>query len=62
MISNFNQICQLAAIEHLKMRRSHCFSVAFDPILFKLAGNEDMNCKLNEFGFRSDQPTDFYVN
>ena len=33
----------LAALERLKNRRHHFFSVAIDPILFKLAGNEDMH-------------------
>ena len=33
---------ELAALEHLK-NRHHFFSVAIDPILFKLAGNEDMH-------------------
>ena len=36
-------IMELAALEHLKNRRHHFFSVAIDPILFKLAGNEDMH-------------------
>ena len=34
---------ELAALEPLKNLRLHFFSVAFDPILFKLAGNEDMH-------------------
>ena len=33
---------ELAALERLKNRRHHLFSVATDPILFKFAGNEDM--------------------
>ena len=33
----------LAALKRLKNRRHHFFSVAIDPILFKLAGNEDMH-------------------
>ena len=32
---------ELAALEHLKNRCHHFFSVAIDPILFKFAGNED---------------------
>ena len=34
---------ELAALECLKNRRHHFFSVAIDPILFKLTGNEDMH-------------------
>ena len=34
---------ELAALERLKNRRHHFFSVAIDPILFKLTGNEDMH-------------------
>ena len=34
---------ELAAHERLKNLRHHFFSVAIDPILFKLAGNEDMH-------------------
>ena len=43
---------ELAALERLKNRRHHFFSVAIDPILFKLAGNEDMHNALDEFEFR----------
>ena len=32
-----------SALQRLKNRRHHFFSVAIDPILFKLAGNEDMH-------------------
>ena len=46
---------ELAALERLKNRRHHFFSVAIDPILFKLAGNEDMHNILDEFEFRPDQ-------
>ena len=42
---------ELAALERLKNRRHHFFSVAIDPILFKLAGNEDMHNILDEFEF-----------
>ena len=42
---------ELAALERLKNRRHHFFSVAIDPILFKLAGNEDMHNILDEFNF-----------
>ena len=34
---------ELAALERLKNRCHHFFSVALDPILFKLADNEDMH-------------------
>ena len=34
---------ELAALEGLKNRRHHFFSIAIDPILFKLAGNEAMH-------------------
>ena len=49
---------ELVALERLKNRRHHFFSVAIDPILFKLAGNEDMHNILDEFEFRPDQTTD----
>ena len=48
---------ELAVLERLKNRRHHFFSVAIDPILFKLAGNEDMPNSLDEFEFRPDQTT-----
>ena len=38
------------------------FSVAFDPILFILAGNEDMHKISNEFVFWPDQTTDYEVS
>ena len=50
---------ELAALERLKNRRHHFFSVAIDEILFKLAGNEDMHIILDEFEFRPDQTTDW---
>ena len=46
---------KLAALVHLKMQCIHFFSVAIDLILFKLAGTEDMNNILDEFGFPTDQ-------
>ena len=49
---------ELAALERLKNRRHHFFSVAIDPILFKLAGNEDMHNILDEFEFRPDPTTE----
>ena len=53
---------ELAALEHRKNRPHHFFSVAIDPILFKLAGNEDMHNILDEFEFRPDLTTDYGVN
>ena len=53
---------ELAALESLKSRRHHLFSVAIDPILFKLAGNEDMHNILDEFEFRPDQTSDYGVS
>ena len=53
---------ELAALESLKNRRHHFFSVAIDPNLFKLAGNEDMHNILNEFEYRPDQTTDYGVS
>ena len=37
----------------------HLFSVVFDPILFILAGNEDMHKISDEFDFRPDRTTDY---
>ena len=53
---------ELAALECLKNRRHHFFSVAIDPILFKLTGNEDMHNILDEFEFRPDLTTDYGVS
>ena len=53
---------ELAALEPLKNRRHHFFSVAIDPILFKLAGNEDMHNISDEFEFQLDQTTDYGVS
>ena len=50
---------ELAALERLKNRRHHFFSVAIDPILFKLAGNEDTHNILDDFEFRTDLTTDY---
>ena len=47
---------ELAALERLKNRRHHFFYVAIDPILFKLAGSEDMHNILDEFEFRQIGP------
>ena len=40
----------------------HHFSVAFGPILFILAGNEDMHKILDEFEFQPDRTTDYRVS
>ena len=53
---------ELAALERLKNRCHHFFSVAIDPILFKLTGNEDMHNILDEFKFRPDWTTDYGVS
>ena len=52
----------LAALERLKNRRHRFFFVVIDPILFKLAGNEDMHNILDEFEFRPDLTTDYGVS
>ena len=53
---------ELAALERQKNRRHPFFSVAIDPIFFKLAGNEDMHNILDEFEFRPDRTTDYRVS
>ena len=53
---------ELAALERLKNRRHHFFSVAIDPILFKLAGNEDRHNILDEFEFQPDLTTNYRVS
>ena len=53
---------ELAALERLKNRRHHFFSVAIHPILFKLAGKEDRHNILDEFEFRPDLTTDYGVS
>ena len=40
----------------------YLFSVAFDPILFIIAGNEDMHKILDEFEFWPDRTTDYGVS
>ena len=61
MSSKFGQIppltMELAALEHLENRCPHFFSVAIDPILFKLAGNEEMHIILDDFEFWPDLTT-----
>ena len=60
MSSNFGQIplltTELAALERLKNRCRHFFSVAIDQIHFKFVGNEDMHKISNEFEFRPVGP------
>ena len=53
---------ELAALERLKNRLHHFFSVAIDPILFKLAGNEGMHNILDKFEFQPDLTTDYGVS
>ena len=53
---------ELAAVERLKNRRHHLFSVATDLILFKLAGKEDMHNILDEFEFPPDRTADYRVS
>ena len=64
-ISNFGQIplltTELAALERLKNRCRHFFSVAVDQIHFKFVGNEDIHNISNEFEFRPDWTTDYGV-
>ena len=52
---------ELAGLERLKNRHHYFFSVAIDPILFKLTGNEDMHIILDEFEFRPDRTADYGV-
>ena len=40
----------------------HLFSIVFDPILFILAGNEDMHKISDQFEFRPDRTTDYGVS
>ena len=53
---------ELAALERLKPRRHHFFSVAIDPILFKLAGNKNRHNIWDEFEFRPDLTIDDVVS
>ena len=46
---------ELAAIERLNNQCLHFFSVAIDPILFALEGNEDINNFFDEVQFRPDR-------
>ena len=55
MSSNFGQIplltTELAALERLKNRYRHFFSVAIDQIHFKFVGNEEMHNILTSSNF-----------
>ena len=66
MSSNFGQIppltWELAALERLKNRCYHFFSVAIDKIHFKFVGNEDIHNISDEFEFRPDRTTDYGVS
>ena len=66
MSSKFGRIppltMELAALERLKNRRHRFFSVAIDPVLFKLTDNEDMHNILDEFQFRPDRTIDYGVS
>ena len=53
---------ELAALERPRNRRHHFFSVAIDPMFFKLTGNEDMHNILDEFEFRPDPTIDYGVS
>ena len=65
MSLNFGQIplltTELAALECLKNRCRHFFSVAIDQIHFKFVGNEDMHNISNKFEFQPDWTTDYGV-
>ena len=65
MSSNFGQIprltTELAALERLKNRCRHFFSVAIDQIHFKFESNEDMQNISNEFEFRPDWTNNYGV-
>ena len=66
MCLNLGQIplltMELAVLERLQNQCHHFFSVAIDPILFKLAGNEDMHNILDELEFRPDLTTDYGIS
>ena len=51
----------LSVFEHLKNRCHHSFSVAINLILFKFAGNEDMNKILDEFEFQPIWTTNYQL-
>ena len=53
---------ELAVLERLKNRSHHFFSVAIDPILFKLTGNEEVHYILDEFEFQPDRTTDYGIS
>ena len=53
---------ELGALERLKNPCLHIFSVAINPILFKLADKEAMHKALDEFKFLPDSTTDNRVS
>ena len=53
---------EFAALERLKNRCCHFFSVAIDKIHFKFVGNEGIHNISKEFEFRPDRTTDYGVN
>ena len=57
---------ELAALERLRNRRHHFVSVAIDPILFKLAGNDlvvlRLNVPVNNFSVMSGRSHRFLGN
>ena len=68
--SKFGQIrpptTELAALERLinphRLISCHFFSAVLDPILFILAGNDDIHRSLEEFEIRPDPTTDHRVS
>ena len=63
-ISHFGVTCPCGRIKFSLdiLRCLHLFSVVFDPILFILAGNENMHKISEEFDFRPDWSTDYGVS
>ena len=63
---NFGQIplltWELAALERLKNRCCHFFSVAINKSHFKFVGNEDIQYISDESQFRPDRTSDYRVN
>ena len=53
---------EFAALERLKNQCLHLFSVAIDPNLLKLSGNEDLHNILDEWEFRTDWTADNRVS
>ena len=53
---------ELAALERLKNRCCHFFSVAIDKIHFKFVGNGGIHNISDEFEFRPDRTSDYGVS